>query len=412
MRRIVDRIKERIRGFLKQRDHAALAVRCRDEECIAVLKVIEELDESATSEWFWTFTQGFADVNGYVASVVKDFAVQHEGISRALELRKEKPWPPIPPHVLDETLPPPARLRELIMFSRSLLGQREGALVVWVLCPLEIKDPSVYGFLMAELMQHEYPFPWFHHTRIIAREDDRAATLSAGLANMPCVNFFTPDLSEEAMEKALEEDAADQHLPLAERVQAMFLSAQRDFSYGRFGEALRKHEVVLKFHSATGNGAMVALVLNSVGEIHERQGRPQQAEQCFEAALEPACDGPHPPVPVMYMTVAKLADSRFNQSRYDEAEPLYATAEKLATLQRDPRAKLQAIEKMGLCQWMQAKKDKAVKSWRVGAEIAGKLEIPELQGSMLMRLREHYAAADLWIEQQEVENQLAVLKMG
>ncbi|MGA3190495.1 MAG: tetratricopeptide repeat protein, partial [Bryobacteraceae bacterium] len=164
--------------------------------------------------------------------------------------------------------------------------------------------------------------------------------------------------------------------------------------------------------SSTGNGAMVALVLNSVGEIHERQGRPQQAEQCFEAALEPACDGPHPPVPVMYMTVAKLADSRFNQSRYDEAEPLYATAEKLATLQRDPRAKLQAIEKMGLCQWMQAKKDKAVKSWRVGAEIAGKLEIPELQGSMLMRLREHYAAADLWIEQQEVENQLAVLKMG
>src|ERR1700689_5967002 len=119
MRRVVDRVTERIRGFLKQRDHAVLAVRCRDEECIAVLKIIEELDESAATEWFWTFTQGFTDANEYVSSVVRDFAVQHEGVSRVLELRKQKPWPPIPPEILDQSLPPASRLRELIMFSRS-----------------------------------------------------------------------------------------------------------------------------------------------------------------------------------------------------------------------------------------------------------------------------------------------------
>lgn len=298
------------------------------------------------------------------------------------------------------------------MFSRSLLGPGDGALAVWVLCPLRIADPNAFAELMAELMQHRMPFPWFHQTRILAREDAAAPSLTAALAETPCVDFYAPDLSEEAMDKALEEDAADQTLPLADRVQAMFLSAQRDFSYGRFDEALRKQEVVLKFHSAIGNGAMVALALNSVGEIHQRLGRPQQAERCFEAALEPACDGPYPPVPVLYNTLANLAGVRLAQSQFGEAEVYYDAAEKLATLQRDPRAKLQAIENVGHCQFMQGNAGEAVRSWRHGAEIAGKLEMPESQRSLLVRLHRHFAATDQWIERQEVEQQLSLLGMA
>jgi tetratricopeptide (TPR) repeat protein len=412
MRRVFDRISDRIRGFLKQRDHAALVLRCREGDCIAVLKILEEMDESSTSEWFWNFTQDFLDAPGYVSGIVKDFALQHESICRAMELQKKEPWPPIPPVILDESLPPAPRLRELMVFSRSLLGRREGSLAVWVLCPLHIADPAAHAGLMGELLEHQNPFPWFHHIRILAREDDAAPSLSHALAETARVDFYTPDLSEETMDRALEEDAADQALPLAERVQAMFLSAQRDYSYGRFDEALRKHEVVLNFHSAIGNTAMVALTLNSVGEIHQRLGRSQQAERCFEAALEPACEGLHPPVPVLYNTLVKLAEVRLSQTRFAEAEVFYDGAEKLATLQRDPRAKLEAIEKVGDCQSMQGKEAEAVQSWRHGAEIAGKLEVPELQRSMLVRLRQHFGATDQWIEQQEVEQQLASLGMG
>ena len=147
-------------------------------------------------------------------------------------------------------------------------------------------------------------------------------------------------------------------------------------------------------------------------KFHQRQGRPHQAEACFEAALEPACAGPHPPVPVLYNTVVNLAVSRFQQGRFDEAASFYDAAEKLATIQRDPRAKLQAIEKLGDAQALQGKQEDAVANWRHGAEIGGKLEIPEMQASMLTRLRDHFAATDRWLEQQEVENQLAVLRMG
>jgi tetratricopeptide (TPR) repeat protein len=404
MRRVFDRISERIRGFLQSRDYAMLAVRCLDEESIAVLKIIEELDESATSEWFWTFQQGFAEPAEYVSAVVKDFATQHSGVAIVQKMRKQPEWPPIPEAILDDSAAPVSRLRELMTFSRSLLGH-EGARAIWVLFPLEIKNPEAYAAFLSQLMEHEFPFPWFHHIRMIARD----APL---LTEMRCVDFYTPDLSAEAMDQALEEDASDPQLPLAQRIQALFLSAQRDAAYGKFEEALKKHEVVLKFHSAAGNGAMTALVLNSVGEIHQRDGRPHQAEQCFSAALEPACQGPYPPVPVLYNSVVNLAETRLIQGHFEQAEPFYESAEQLATVQRDPRAKLQAIEKMGLCQAMQGKHEEAVASWRRGAELAAKLENPDLQLTMLQRLRELFAVAGQRIEQQEVEDQLAALELG
>src|SRR5260370_32531581 len=169
--------------------------------------------------------------------------------------------------------------------SRSLLTQLEGGLVVWVLFPLRIADPAGYAQLIRELLQHQHPFPWFHHARIILREHTAYPALSAALTGMPRVDYYAPDLSDEAMESALEEEAADTELPLTDRVQAMFLSAQRDYSFGRFDEALKKHAVVLRYHAAIGNGTRAALELNSVVESHQRPGRPTQASRDFTHAL-------------------------------------------------------------------------------------------------------------------------------
>src|SRR5260370_37352570 len=126
-----------------------------------------------------------------------------------------KPGPPLPPQLLDESRVPVQRLRELMAFSRSLLPQPEGCLVVWVLFPLQLADPIGYGELMRELLLHEYPFPWFHHIRLILREDT-----ATSLADMPRIDHYTPDLSDEALEKALAAEAADEEVPLTERMQA------------------------------------------------------------------------------------------------------------------------------------------------------------------------------------------------
>ena len=409
MRKLFDRITERLQGFVRQRDHVALAVRCRQSDGIAILKILEGLDEASRSEMYWTYPGDFLEPREYVSEVVKDFATKHEGVRLAQEHEKLKPWPPIPAQILDEALAPSHRLRELMIFSRSLLPQLEGGLVVWVLFPLQIADPAGYAQLIRELLQHQHPFPWFHHVRIILREDTAYPALSAALTGMPRVDYYAPDLSDEAMENALEEEAADTELPLTDRVQAMFLSAQRDYSFGRFDEALKKHAVVLRYHAAIGNGTMAALVLNSVGEIHQRAGRPDQASRCFEAALEPACAGQHPPIPVLLNVLLNLANLRLAQSRFAEAEVYYDATEKLATVQRNPPAKIQSIENLGYCQYMQGKVNEALQNWRHGADIAGQLEQQEAQRGLLARLRHHYAGTNQVAELREVERQLAAL---
>ena len=417
MRKLFDGIAEKLKGFIAQRDNVALVVRCRDAEGIGILKILEGLDEASTSEMYWAYSGDFVEAHSYVSEVIRDFATKHEGVRQAIELNKRlnlelknlKPWPPMPPDILNESLPPVHRLRELMIFSRTLLPQLDGGLVVWVLFPLQIGDPAGYARLVQELLQHRYPFPWFHHMRMIFREDTAVPMLSTTLGAAPRVDYYAPDLSDGAMENALEEEAADPELPLNDRVQAMFLSAQRDYAWGRFDEALKKHEVVLKYHSAIGNAPMEALVLNSVGEIHQRAGRPDQASRCFEAALEPACAGQHPPLPVLCNVVLNLANLRLAQNRFPEAEVYYDSAEKLATVLRNPPAKIQSIENLGYCQYMQGKADEAEQNWKRAANIAGQVEQPELHRNLLERLRQYYASTNRIAEQREVEMQLISL---
>jgi tetratricopeptide (TPR) repeat protein len=409
MRKLFDRITERLNGFIAQRDRAALVVRCRDADGIAVLKILEGLDEASTSEMYWKYTGDFLEASSYVSEVIQDFAAKHEGASAALEFKKMTPWPPIPADVLNESLPAAHRLREVMIFSRSLLPQMAGGAVVWVLFPLQINDSAGYAHLVQEVLQHQYPFPWFHHMRIILREDTTQPVLSAAFASEPRVDYYAPDLSDEAMEHSLEEEAADTELPLADRVQATFLSAQHDYAFGRFDEALKKHDVVLRYHAAIGNAPMIALVLNSVGEIHQRAGRPDQASRCFEAALEPACAGQHPPLPVLCNVLLNLANLRLAQNRFAEAEVYYDSTEKLSTVLGNPPAKIQSIESLGYCQYMQGKANEAAQNWKRGASIAGQLNEQEPQRNFLLRLRHHYASTNQVAELREVETQLLSL---
>jgi tetratricopeptide (TPR) repeat protein len=190
----------------------------------------------------------------------------------------------------------------------------------------------------------------------------------------------------------------------------MFISAQRDFSFSRFDEALKKHEIFLRYHATVGNTPMVALALNSVGEIHQRLGRHEQAGRCFEAALVPAGAGENPPLPVLFNLLLNLANLRSGQGRYAEAEAYYDAGERLATVLRNPCAKLQSIENLGYCQYMQGKFADAEKSWEHGATIAGTLEQPELQKSLLARLRAHYENSNRVVELRQVDSQLSLIQ--
>jgi tetratricopeptide (TPR) repeat protein len=154
---------------------------------------------------------------------------------------------------------------------------------------------------------------------------------------------------------------------------------------------------------------MTALALHSVGEIHQRLGREEQAARCFETSFAVASEAEHPQLPIVMNALLSLANLRLGQNRLAEAETYYENADKLATVLRNPVTKLQSLENLGYCQYAQGKVDEAVQKWASGAAIAEKLEQPALEKNMLARLRFHFLNLNQGREVRAIDSRLAML---
>ena len=407
MQTLFDALTARLRALVDQRDDIALVVRCQDGEAVAVLKALEGIDEASTAEMFWIACDEFRDAPSYVSDLVNAFAVKHGAVRLAMEAEGMAPWPLLPDELLDESRPPVDRLRELMIFSRELLPASHGFLAVWCLLPLSIADAPGYAALIGELLRHEFPLPWCHHMRVYVRGDPSDAALPAAVGPLPRVSWYDPELGQPAMQRAIDDEAADPALPLGRRLQNLFMSAGVDHAHGRFGEALEKHAVLLKYYAGTRDATMTALVLNAAGETQARLGNTEQAALCFEHAFFPASQAPGPPIPVMLNAVLNLANLRMAEGSWEESEAYYDAAQQLATAQRDAPTKLRAIENLGQCQYMQGKVPDALTSWHAGAAVARELDLPESRRSMLERLATHYASVAHREQYADVQRQLA-----
>jgi len=407
MQKLLEALTARLSAFVDQRDDLALVVRCTDAQTVLVLKALEGIDDASTSEMFWIFSEEFQDANSYVAAVVEAFAAKHLAVRLGMEREGMEPWPPVPPVVLDETLGPVQRLRELMVFSRELLPALDGFLAAWGFVPLAIHDRQGFRTLFSKLFVHEFPQPWCHHMRIYVRGSSDDDLLPSAVSSLPRVAVYEPDLSQAAMQRALEEEAEDPALPLERRLQSLFFSAHIDYAYGRFPAALDKYAILLKYHTGVQNETMTALVLNAVGETHARMGNAEHAGQCFELAFAPAAKAQGPPIPVMLNVVLNLANLRMGQKRWEEAEAYYDSAHQLASVQRDAGTKVSAIENMGECQYQQGKIKDALATWHAGAALAGELDLPDSRRSMLERLATHYKSAGESARHAEVQKQMS-----
>lgn len=409
MQKLLDALTLRLRGFVAQRDDVVLVVRCRDEEVVAVVKALEGIDDASTAEMFWVVGDAFCDAATYVSGIVDAFAVKHGAVRLGMARDGMVPWPALPEDVLDETRRPVDRLRALMIFSRALLPAPDGFLAAWCFIPLEVTDPAGYAALLAELVPHEFPLPWCHHLRIYVRGDPADAALPAALGPLPRVAWYDPELSQAAMQRALDDEVADASLPLERRLQNLFMSAGVDYAFQRFEDALQKHAVLLKYYAGARNATMSALVLNAIGETHTRLGDEEHAGECFEHAFFAASQASSPPVPVLLVIVLNLANLCMAHGRWDAAEAYYDAGQQLATAQRDAATKLRAIENLGQCQYMQGKVPEALASWHAGAAVAGELQLPEYRQRLLERLAAHYANAQDYVRHTDVRRQLAAV---
>lgn len=409
MRRLLEAISERMQGFVDQRDNLALVVRSPDSDCLPILKTIEGVEANTTSDLFWTFTDRFVDAASYADAIVTGFLNIHAALRLAMKKEGMEPCPDVPAHVRAAGTAPSQRLRDLAAFSRELLPVPNGGNNVWTLYPLEITDPVAFAALMRDVLHHEMPFPWCHHLRFIIRDEPSSPALQSSLATTPNVDWYEPDLGPAAVYRGLQEDVADESQPLEQRLSSVLVMAGTDAAFGRHAEAIEKYELLLQYHAPRGNLAMAAVALNGMGESYVKAQDPGRAEECFHAALIPASHGEHPPIAVLLNVVLNLANLRFAQQKWDEAEPYYDAAQQLATVARDGPTKVRALEYRGICQRWQGRLDEAERSWIDGSVIAAQLEDLDLCRANVERLRQHYAETGRFREEFERREQLAAL---
>ena len=245
MRRMLESITDRITGFVAQRDDLAMVVRTAAEIGPAFLQVMGPIAESSEAGLFFTYDDEFDDPTAFVTSVVKAFGVQHEGVRAVMQTEGMTPWPPLPMVVGAEGLPAVLRMRELMIFSRSLLPQPDSQVVVWTFMPKKVASAARYGAFVRDLLAHEWPQPWCHHMRVIVRDDPADGAVSKAMPDAKRVQWYEPPLGPEAYQKGFEESAADPTLPVSERMQSLLVTAGTDCSWGRHEAAREKFQVLV-----------------------------------------------------------------------------------------------------------------------------------------------------------------------
>ena len=83
-----------------------------------------------------------------------------------------------------------------------------------------------------------------------------------------------------ALNRSIEEEAADESLPLPERMSSLLVSAGNDLAFSRYPSALEKFGLVFQYHGAMNSHALAA--------VARGHGLGAQAAVSVEAALATA----------------------------------------------------------------------------------------------------------------------------
>jgi len=382
-------LERTLADFVVQRDHAAMLVRCGEDEIPIVTRTIEGLDEASTSELYWIATDDFVEPASYAEALVQSFRVKHATVRLALLQEGLGEWPALPAAALDASAPPAARIRAIMEFSRELVPERAG-LSVWALLPTRIANHAAWGALLAELLQHRLPRPWFHGLRLFVRVERADAAVPAALGATPRVLWFEPDVGTDAVLRAIDLAVDDESLPMEVRAQNAFLSAALDGAHGRVDLAIRKLGILLKYYGGLQDGAMTSLVLATLGGIYSRAGDVARGQALLESAIAPAALAPQPPVPVLLSVTQQLGEQHLAAGRWAEAEGYYDALRRLALMQRSPDIMMGATDTVGYTQFMQGRVADALRSWYDGVKLAEGLGLAAARNSLLSRLRWYY----------------------
>jgi tetratricopeptide (TPR) repeat protein len=408
MRKLFEGMRQRLEGFLAQREDLLLVIKAGPAEYLPVVSTLDGIEKGGSADAFWVFLDPFEHPAQYVKAIIASFQVRHQALVVALkEMGKVIPAA-LPAGVVNERRPPVDRLRELLIFARSLIDDLESSRLVVGLLPSKINSPLVYAQLIMALATHEMPVPWCHHMRIIVTEDSSQALLTQHAATMPKTEFYAPDLGQAAVQTSLEDEAGDEASPLPQRMQALFLLAGMDLAYRRFPAATEKYSLLAEYHKVMGPPPLYALSLHGIGQVFDFTGNKPQAKNYYEQALVPALDSQS--LPALLNITMSLANLHRSLENWQQAFDYYVALSACAKATVNPELQLRALEQMGFCRYKLRDFKGAWEHWNAGVTLARGVDSREHLLDCLERIHNLYKEGGMTAKRNEVEPEIAQLK--
>jgi len=386
MRSLAVQAEAAFRAFLDQRDDLILILSAADGDLPAGLKILEGLQAEMAHVWGWVFAQAFDDTASYVDAIVADIASKQLVLDGALQKQGDAGLPPVPSVLHDTAQLPVDRLRAAVQYVRSMVPQMAGGVTLFAVLPLTIADHEAYATLARDLVRHRIPFPWCAGVRFVLR-DDIAVPHLAKFSHAPRVRSQRLDFGPAALEQAVSRDAADESLPLDDRMNATLMAAGMDQAHGRSDEALARYQVVMQHFGAAGNAPVAAIAANGIAACLQAKGDTEGAERVLHAAMAAALQSDPPALSVVLNLLLELTMLVARQQRWAETE-LYLTAtHDVAGALFMPSVRAEALDRRGITQSRIGKLDEAETSFRDAIAIAEEAEAHELAQAARTHLR-------------------------
>ncbi|HTU63088.1 MAG TPA: hypothetical protein VMF89_31730 [Polyangiales bacterium] len=373
-------------------------------EYVALCATLDRLEMGGSPHVFLSFSEPFEDPVQYSSVVVAAFERKHRELMQVLV----PPPPELPRSLYDDRVPSVERLRTLFTFTRSLFAQRSDLLLVAALVPREIRDGAAFAKLVDELLQHDMASPWCSKMRFVVREDAASSALSRSRERRTFARYYCPDLSDDAVVRALENETNDASLPTPQRMQSLMILAGMDSSHRRTDQAIEKYNLLAQYHFSTGNLPLLALALNGQGEACANAGRPEEARAHFERALTPAVQAKD--LPTLISITFNLAHLHQARSDWARASEFYASLATLARASLNPALLVQCFEQLGACARGARSHEEALEHWRRGVTLTEGLGMRDQQLGLLRRMRELVADRGRSGELRELDRQIEDLR--
>jgi hypothetical protein len=385
---LIERSRAQLRDFIEQRDDLIAVFPCQESDTAVVLKLFRDVEDASDADVVLVFADDFFAPGPYVSVAVERLAEQHRIACAYASEKGLDPLPPIPDALFDDTQPPGRRLFGAVAYATSLTPKGGGHRLVWVMCPSRIADRDAWLDLMRIFLPDNGVEPWMAGVRLAFRDDLDTAHAAPDIASCPRVRLIDVDFSPENLERGLDEDAQNDELPEAQRMQALLSLAVIDGAHNRLSDAAARYEILLGYYQQTQNLAMQAFVINAFGDLCRAAGDVPKAQHWYECAVAPATDAKD--AVILAAITRNLGELAYEGGRYAEAEEYFDGLDQLAGHMLQAETKASALEWRGLSLEQQGRPHDAAEVWEAAATLCRTIGMPQLLRRNLEHLERVY----------------------